>query len=204
MIRKKKDLAPYYTENDIRSFEVLGNFNNYTVNSNNSDNKQHINQTARYTHSDNIQFKQIMNTNTNTKPYSEQYSDKIVYNYDDLNFTEKTKYNKSFYKSLDLKNFKKLQKFPQNNSSNFVKNLINLEDSKTNYTFGDLEAFDRIVESSEGNKKDRSVKRSDQENNLKLNIDKKSIKIINFDRLKKQKQIDNKQRDKKIKVMYFD
>ena len=201
MIRKKKDLVTNYTENDLRSFEVLKNFSNCSVDPTNVDNKQHINQTARYTLSDNIKFKQIMNTNTNTKAYLEQYSDKIIYNYDDLNFTEKTKYNNSFYKSLDLKNFKKLQ---QNNSSDFVKNIFNLEDSKINYTFGDLEAFDRIVESSEGNKKDRSVKRSDQENNLKLNIDKKSIKIINFDSLKKQKQIDNKQRDKKIKVMYFD
>ena len=204
MIRKKKDLVPNYTESDLLSFEVLGNFNNYTVDSSKVDNKQHINQTVRYTLSDNIQFKQLMNINTNTKTYSKQYSDNNVYNYDDLTFTTKSKYNNSFYKTLDIKNFKKLQKFPLNISSDSLKNIINTENSKINYTFSDLEAFDRIVESNEGNTHDRSVKRNDKENNLKSNIDKKSIKIINFDRLKKRKKIDKKQRDKKIKVKYFD
>ena len=108
MIRKKKDLVPIYTESDLLSFEVLGNFNNYTVDSTEADNKQHINQTVRYTLSDNIQFKQLMNINTNTKTYSKQYSDNNVYNYDDLTFTTKSKYNDSFYKTLDIKNFKKL------------------------------------------------------------------------------------------------
>ena len=204
MIRKKKDLVPNYTESDLLSFEVLGNFNNYTVDATEVDNKQHINQTVRYTLSDNIQFKQLMNINTNTKTYSKQYSDNNVYNYDDLTFTTKSKYNDSFYKTLDIKNFKKLQKFPLNISSDSLKNIINTEDSKINYTFSDLEAFDRIVESNEGNTHDRSVKRNDKENNLKSNIDKKSIKIINFDRLKIRKKIDKKQRDKKIKVKYFD
>ena len=204
MIRKKKDLVPNYTESDLLSFEVLGNFNNYTVDSTKVDNKQHINQTVRYTLSDNIQFKQLMNINTNTKTYSKQYSDNNVYNYDDLTFTTKSKYNNSFYKTLDIKNFKKLQKFPLNISSDSLKNIIKTEDSKINYTFSDLEAFDRIVESNEGNTHDRSVKRNDKENNLKSNIDKKSIKIINFDRLEKRKKIDKKQRDKKIKVKYFD
>ena len=121
-----------------------------------------------------------------------------------MTFTTKSKHNDSFYKTLDIKNFKKLQKFPLNISSDSLKNIINTEDSKINYTFSDLEAFDRIVESNEGNTHDRSVKRNDKENNLKSNIDKKSIKIINFDRLKKRKKIDKKQRDKKIKVKYFD
>jgi hypothetical protein len=204
MIRKKKDCVPNYTKSDLRSFEVLGNFDNYAFDSTNEDNKQHINQTVRYTLSDNIQFKQLMNIKTNTKTYSKQYSDNNAYNYDDLTFTTKQKHNDSFYKKLDIKNFEKLQKFSLNISSDSVKNIINIEDSKINYTFSDLEAFDRIVESNEGNTNDRSVKRNDKENNLKSNINKKSIKIINFDRLEKQKKIDKKQRDKKIKVMYFD
>ena len=178
MIRKKNDLVPNYTENDLRSFEVLKNFSNDSVDPTNVDNKQHINQTVRYTLSDNMQFKQLMNINTNTKTYSKQYSVSNVYNYDDLTFTTKSKYNNSFYKTLDIKNFKKLQKFPLNISSDSLKNIINTEDSKINYTFSDLEAFDRIVESNEGNTHDRSVKRNDKENNLKSNIDKKSIKII--------------------------
>ena len=204
MIRKKKDLVPNYTESDLLSFEVLGNFNNYTVDSTEVDNKQYINQTVRYTLSDNIQFKQLMNINTNTKTYSKQNLDNNVYNYDDLAFATKTKYDDSFYKSLDINNFEKLQKFPLNISSHSVKNIIKTEDSKINYTFSDLDAFDRIVKSNEGNTNDKSVKGNDKENNLKSNIDKKSIKIINFDRLEKQKKIDKKQRDKKIKVMYFD
>ena len=204
MIRKKKDLVPNYTESDLLSFEVLGNFNNYTADSIEVDNKKHINQTVRYTLSDNMQFKQLMNINTNTKTYSKQNLDNNVYNYDDLAFATKTKYDDSFYKSLDINNFEKLQKFPLNISSHSVKNIIKTEDSKINYTFSDLDAFDRIVKSNEGNTNDKSVKGNDKENNLKSNIDKKSIKIINFDRLEKQKKIDKKQRDKKIKVMYFD
>ena len=204
MIRKKKDLVPNYTESDLLSFEVLGNFNNYTVDSTKVDNKQHINQTVRYTLSDNMQFKQLMNINTNTKTYSKQNLDNNVYNYDDLAFATKTKYDDSFYKSLDINNFEKLQKFPLNISSHSEKNIIKTEDSKINYTFSDLDAFDRIVKSNEGNTNDKSIKGNDKENNLKSNIDKKPIKIINFDRLEKQKKIDNRQRDKKIKVMYFD
>lgn len=204
MIRKKKDLVTNYTESDLRSFEVLGNFDNYAFDLTNEDNKQHINQTVRYTLSDNMQFKQLMNIKTNTKTYSKQNLDNNVYNYDDLAFATKTKYDDSFYKSLDIKNFEKLQKFPLNISSHSVKNIIKTEDSKINYTFSDLDAFDRIVKSNEGNTNDKSVKGNDKENNLKSNIDKKPIKIINFDRLEKQKKIDNRQRDKKIKVMYFD
>ena len=204
MIRKKNDLVPNYTENDLRSFEVLKNFSNYSVDPTNVDKKQHINQTVRYTLSDNMQFKQLMNINTNTKTYSKQNLDNNVYNYDDLAFATKTKYDDSFYKSLDINNFEKLQKFPLNISSHSVKNIIKTEDSKINYTFSDLDAFDRIVKSNEGNTNDKSVKGNDKVNNLKSNIDKKPIKIINFDRLEKQKKIDNRQRDKKIKVMYFD
>ena len=204
MIRKNKDLVTNYTESDLRSFEVLGNFDNYAFDSTNEDNKQHINQTLRYTLSDNMQFKQLMNINTNTKTYSKQNLDNNVYNYDDLAFATKTKYDDSFYKSLDINNFEKLQKFPLNISSHSVKNIIKTEDSKINYTFSDLEAFHRIIESNEGNTNDRSVKKNDKENNLKSNMDKKPIKIINFDKLEKQKKIDNRQRDKKIKVMYFD
>ena len=203
MIRKKKDLVTNYTESDLRSFEVLKNFSNYSEDPTNVDNTQHIKQTLRYTLSDNMQFKQLMNINTNTKTYSKQYSVSNVYNYDDLPFTTKPKYNDSVYKTLDIKNFKKIQKFPLNISSDSLKNIINTEDSKIKYTFSDLEAFDRIIESNEGNTHERSVKRNDKENNLRSNIDKKPIKIINFDRLKKQKKIDKKQRDKKIKVMYF-
>jgi hypothetical protein len=204
MIRKKKDLVTNYTESDLRSFEVLGNFDNYAFDSTNEDNKQHINQTVRYTLSDNMQFKQLMNIKTNTKTYSKQNLDNNVYNYNDLAFATKTKYDDSFYKSLDINNFEKLQKFPLNISSHSVKNIIKTEDSKINYTFSDLNAFDRIVKSNEDNTNDKSVKGKDKENNLKSNIDKKPIKIINFDRLEKQKKIDNRQRDKKIKVMYFD
>ena len=204
MIRKKKELVTNYTESDLQSFEVLGNFNNNAVDSTNVDNKQHINQTVRYTLSDNMQFKQLMNINTNTKTYSKQNLDNNVYNYDDLAFATKTKHDDSFYKSLDINNFEKLQKFPLNISSHSVKNIIKTEDSKINYTFSDLDAFDRIVKSNEGNTNDKSVKGNDKENNLKSNIDKKPIKIINFDRLEKQKKIENRQRDKKIKVMYFD
>ena len=204
MIRKKKDLVTNYTESDLRSFEVLGNFDNYAFDSTNEDNKQHINQTVRYTLSDNMQFKQLMNINTNTKTYLKQNLDNNVYNYDDLTFTTKPKYNDSFYQSLDIKNFEKLKKFPLNISSDSEKKVIKTEELKIKYTFSDLEAFHRIIESNEGNTNDRSVKRNDKENNLKSNIDKKPIKIINFDRLEKQKKIDNRQRDKKIKVMYFD
>ena len=91
MIRKKNDLVPNYTENDLRSFEVLKNFSNYSVDPTNVDKKQHINQTVRYTLSDNMQFKQLMKINTSTKTYLKQNLDNNVYNYDDLTFTTKPK-----------------------------------------------------------------------------------------------------------------
>jgi len=40
--------------------------------------------------------------------------------------------------------------------------------------------------------------------NLKSNIDRSSIKIIDLDKLKKRETINNKQRIEKIKVVYFD
>ena len=130
MIRKKKDLVTNYTESDLRSFEVLGNFDNYAFDSTNEDNKQHINQSVRYTLSDNMQFKQLMNINTNTKTYSKQYSVSNVYNYDDLTFTTKPKYNDSFYKTLDIKNFKKLPSIPQSNTKTSVYPKRNPDDSE--------------------------------------------------------------------------
>ena len=48
MIRKKKDLTLNYTDSDLQSFAILGNFNNYKVNSDELKNKQITIQSVRY------------------------------------------------------------------------------------------------------------------------------------------------------------
>ena len=74
----------------------------------------------------------------------------------------------------------------------------------SNYTVSDLETFDRIVESNEGNTNNQAAAKNADAKNLMSNIDRGSIKIIDFDKLKKRETINNKQRIEKIKVMYFD
>jgi hypothetical protein len=113
----------------------------------------------------------------------------------------------SFYNESDMQNFKNLKQFPLSISSDSFKYTSKKEDpvaTKINYTVSDLEAFGRIVESNEGNTNNQTAAKNADAKNSKSNIDRSSIKIIDFDKLKKRETIHNKQRIEKIKVVYFD
>ena len=108
-----------------------------------------------------------------------------------------------------MQNFKNLKKFLFNsgtdtlqytNTSKKKKPVV----AKINYSVSDLEAFNRIIESKEDNSNNQAAARNADAKNLKSNIDKSSIKIVDFDELKKRETTQNKQRNEKIKVMYFD
>jgi hypothetical protein len=106
-----------------------------------------------------------------------------------------------------MQNFKNLKQFPLSSSSNPFKYTNKKEDSavtKINYTVSDLGVFDRIVESKEDIKNNQTAAKNANEKNSKSTIDSRSIKIIDFDELKKRETLHDKQRIEKIKVVYFD
>jgi len=148
-----------------------------------------------------------MNFNKNIKTSSKEYSIDGVTDSDDLTDKRTHKDDDSFYNESDMQNFKNLKQFPLSSSFDTLQHTNNKEDpvvTKFNYTVSDLEAFDRIVESNEGNTNNQTVAKNADVKNSKSNIDRSSIKIIDFDKLKKRETINNKQRIEKIKVVYFD
>ena len=113
----------------------------------------------------------------------------------------------SFYNESDMQNFKNLKQFPLSSSFDTLQHTNKKEDpvvTKINYTVSDLEAFNRIVESKEDSTNNQTATKNTDVKNSKSNIDRSSIKIIDFDELKKRETIHNKQRIEKIKVVYFD
>ena len=199
MKRQKSNLIQSYTDSDLQSFTILGNFKNYRSDSIQSKNKQSINQSVGYVHSDNKHFQKLMNFNKNTKTSSKEYSIDDFTDSDDL-IDKKTHKNEDyFYNESDIQNFKNLKQFPLN-SPDTLQYTSKKEDpvvTKINYTVSDLEAFDRIVESQEDSKNNQTAAKNTDAKNLKSNIDRISIKIIDFDELKKRETIHNKQRIEK-------
>jgi len=207
MIRKKKNLIPNYTDYDLQSFTILGNFKNYRSDSIETKNKQNINQSVGYALSDNKHFQKLMNFNNNTKASAKEYSIDDFTDSDDLTDKRTHKDDDSFYNESDMKNFNNLKQFPLNSSPDALQYTNKKKDTvvtKINYTVSDLEAFDRIVESKEDSTNNQTVAKNADAKNLKSNIDRSSIKIIDFDELKKRETIHNKQRIEKIKVVHFD
>ena len=207
MIRKKKNLAQNYTNYDLQSFTILGNFKNYRSDSIETKNKQNINQSVGYALSDNKHFQKLMNFNNNAKTSSKEYSIDDFADSEDLTDKRTHKDEDSFYNESDIQNFKNLKQFPLSSSPDTLQYTNKKEDpvvTKINYTVSDLEAFGRIVESNEGNTNNQTAAKNDDAKNLMSNIDRSSIKIIDFDKLKKRETINNKQRIEKIKVVYFD
>ena len=148
-----------------------------------------------------------MNFNKNTKTSSIEYSIDDFTDSDDLTDKNTHKVEDSFYNVSDIQNFKNLKQFPLNSSPDTLQYISKKEDpvvTKINYTVSDLEAFDRIVESKEGRINNQTASKKADAKNLKSNVDRSSIKIIDFDELKKRETIHNKQRSEKIKVVYFD
>ena len=207
MKRKNSNLILNYTDDDLQSFAILENFDNYKIDSIETKNIQLVYQSADYTLSDNQQFKKLMNFNKNIKTSSKEYSIDDFSDSVDLTDKRTDKDEDSFYNESDMQYFKNLKQFPLSISSDSFKYTSKKEDpvaTKINYTVSDLEAFGRIVESNEGNTNNQTAAKNADAKNLMSNIDRSSIKIIDFDKLKKRETINNKQRIEKIKVVYFD
>jgi len=207
MKRKNSNLIQNYTDSDLQSFAILENFDNYKIDSIETKNIQLVYQSADYTLSDNQQFKKLMNFNKNIKTSSKEYSIDDFSDSDDLTDKRTHKDDVSFYNESDIQNFKNLKQFPLSSSPDTLQYKSKKKDpvvTKVNYTVSDLEAFDRIVESEEDSTNNQTAAKNTDAKSLKSNIDRSSIKIIDFDGLKKQETTHNKQRTEKIKVVYFD
>ena len=207
MKRQNSNLIQNYTDSDLQSFTILGNFKNYRSDSIETKNKPNINQSVGYALSDNKHFQKLMNFNKNTKTSSKEYSIDYFTASEDLTEKRMHKDEDSFYNESDIHNFKNLKQFPLSSGPDTLQYTNKKEDpvvTKINYTVSDLEAFDRIVESKEDSTNNQTAAKNADAKNLKSNIDRSSIKIIDFDELKKRETIHNKQRVEKIKVAYFD
>ena len=202
MLRKKKNLTPNYTDYDLQSFTILGNFKNYRSDSIGTKNKQSINQSVRYTLSDNKHFQKLINNNQNTDTSSERYFNHNFTESDDLVSTKTHMYNE-----LDTENFDKIKQFSFSSSSYSLNYANKKEDSvflTVNYTDNDLEAFDRIIKNNKNKITSQPIKKNVDENSLKLKNEQSSIKIMDFNKVKRREKINSNQRVKKIKVVYFD
>jgi len=207
MKRQNNNLIQNYTDGDLQSFAILENFDNYKIDSIETKNIQLVYQSVDYSLSDNQQFKKLMNFNKNIKTFSKEYSIDDFSDNDELTDKRIHKDEDSVYNESDIQNFKNLKQFPLCSSPDTLQYTNKKEDpvvTKINYTVSDLEAFDRIVESKEDNSNNQTAAKNADAKNLKSNIERSSIKIIDFDKLAKQKTIHNKQRIEKIKVVYFD
>ena len=207
MTKNKKNPVTNYTDKDLESFAMLGNFSNYNVDLIEIDNSHKLAQQVSYTASDNKQFKKFMNFNKNTKISSKEDFINDFTDSDELADKRKGKGYDSFYNESDLQNFKNLKEFPFNINPETLKYTNNKDKpvvTKINYTDNDLEAFDRIVESKEHSTNNQTITKNINTKNLKSNIERSSIKIMDFDELKKREAIRNKKRNNKIKVKYFD
>ena len=207
MIKQNNNLIQNYTDSDLQSFAKLGDFSNYNVVSNDTKNNEKVYQSVDYTLSDKKKFKKLMNFNKNIKTSSiEYFIDNFSYS-DDLTDIRTHKEADSFYNESDIQNFKNLEKFSISSSPDTLKytnKKDNSVDIKINYTVSDLEAFHRIVESKEDSTNNETAAKNADAKNLKSTNDRRSIKIIDFDELKKKEKIHNKERIEKIKVVYFD
>ena len=207
MKRKNSNLIQNYTDDDLQSFAILENFDNYKIDSIETKNIQLVYQSVDYSLSDNQQFKKLMNFNKNIKTFSKEYSIDDFSDNDELTDKRIHKDEDSVYNESDIQNFKNLKQFPLSSSPDTLQYTNKKEDpvvTKINYTVSDLEAFDRIVESKEDSTNNQTATKNTDVKNSKSNIDRSSIKIIDFDELKKRETIHNKQRIEKIKVVYFD
>ena len=207
MKRQNNNLIQNYTDGDLQSFAILENFDNYKIDSIETKNIQLVYQSVDYSLSDNQQFKKLMNFNKKIKTSSKEYSIDDFSDNDELTYKRTHKDEDSVYNESDIQNFKNLKQFPLSSSPDTLQYTNKKEDpvvTKINYTVSDLEAFDRIVESKEDSTNNQTAAKNADAKNLKSNIDRSSIKIIDFDKLKKRETINNKQRIEKIKVVYFD
>ena len=207
MIKQNNNLIQNYTDSDLHSFAKLEDFSNYNVVSNDAKKNEKVYQSVDYTLSDKKQFKKLMNFNKNIKTSSiEYFIDNFSYS-DDLTDNRTHQETNSFYNESDIENFKNFKKFSFGSSPDTLKYTNKKDksvDTKINYTVSDLEVFNSIIESKEDSTNNHIAAKNDDAKNLNSNIERSSIKIIDFDELKKKEKIHNKERIEKIKVVYFD
>ena len=202
MKRQNSNLIQNYTDSDLQSFTILGNFKNYRSDSIETKNKPNINQSVGYAVSDNKHFQKLINNNQNTDTSSERYFNHNFTESDDLVSTKTHMYNE-----LDTENFDKIKQFSFSSSSYSLNYANKKEDSvflTVNYTDNDLEAFDRIIKNNKNKITSQPIKKNVDENSLKLKNEQSSIKIMDFNKVKRREKINSNQRVKKIKVVYFD
>ena len=202
MKRQNSNLIQNYTDSDLQYFTILGNFKNYRSDSIETKNKPNINQSVGYAVSDNKHFQKLINNNQNTDTSSERYFNHNFTESDDLVSTKTHMYNE-----LDTENFDKIKQFSFSSSSYSLNYANKKEDSvflTVNYTDNDLEAFDRIIKNNKNKITSQPIKKNVDENSLKLKNEQSSIKIMDFNKVKRREKINSNQRVKKIKVVYFD
>ena len=172
---KKEKTNNYYTNQDLINFEKLDNFKELKLNK--LKNKQIKAHPFRYATSDDKHFNKIMNNNDNST--SENLEKKN---------------NKSYYNSLDFKNFTKINQFTIFDKNKNT-NKISDDFTKTiNYSDDDINTFNKIIEN-----------KGTSENKMSKQINNKKIKIVDFNKLdKREKNLKNNIGIEKIKVVYFD
>ena len=178
---EKENINNYYTDQDLINFESLRDFKVFnTVKLNNNQNN---NNTLRYAKTDNEHFNKIININ-NSKSSSSKKPKKIQ--------------NNNHYNSLDLKNFDKINNFSIFSGNKIINKKTEVIKNKVNYTANDINEFHQII-------KYKNNIKNVHKNKINSNIDKKKIKIIDFDKLNnKKKDFRNKIGIEKIKIVYFD
>ena len=169
----KKKISDNYTDNDLIAFEKLENFNNYKITLNDEKNK--ITPT-KYSVSDNIYFKNLINNSSNS-------------NENILADKKKENTNADYYTERDDSNFERIKQFPPQTSGEFIKKKNDNYVISNNYKVSDVSAFEQIIKSNNIQK------------NTSTSVNNRNIKIIDSDKLDKDKK---KLGIEKIKVIYFD
>ena len=169
----KKKISNNYTDNDLIAFEKLENFNNYKITLNDEKNK--ITPT-KYSVSDNIYFKNLINNSSNS-------------NENILADKKKENTNADYYTERDDSNFERIKQFPPQTNDEFIKKKNDNYVISNNYKVSDVSAFEQIIKSNNIQK------------NTSTSVNNRNIKIIDSDKLDKDKK---KLGIEKIKVIYFD
>ena len=169
----KKKISDNYTDNDLIAFEKLENFNNYKITL--KDEKNKITPT-KYSVSDNVYFKNLINNSSNS-------NENILAN------KKKENTNADYYTERDDSNFERIKQFPPQTSDEFIKKKNDNYVISNNYKVSDVSAFEQIIKSNNIQK------------NTSTSVNNRNIKIIDSDKLDKDKK---KLGIEKIKVIYFD
>ena len=163
----------YYNDEDEIIFEKLDNFKKF--NSNMKKNTQYKNYNIGYSNSDKNYFNKILQTDKNDALLNESNIKKEI----------------SYYNSLDVQKFNRLNNFSEYKDNTKKKDGQNIS-YKSTYTSSDHDEFNKIV------------KIKNKDSNIIKNESKK-VKIIDYGKLKKnENNLKNKIGVEKIKIVYFD